>query len=62
MARSPTKESEAESLATLARAAELGVTFLDTAWVYQHPSGAANEELARARACNATALMTQRAV
>jgi aryl-alcohol dehydrogenase-like predicted oxidoreductase len=38
---------EAESLRTLARALELGINFVDTAWIYQHESGATNEELAR---------------
>jgi aryl-alcohol dehydrogenase-like predicted oxidoreductase len=36
---------EAEALETLDKALELGVTFLDTAWVYQHASGAKNEAL-----------------
>ena len=39
------RETEAESLAALDKAAELGVTLIDTAWVYQHPSGATNEAL-----------------
>lgn len=41
-------ESEAESQATIARALELGVNFLDTAWIYQHwktTPPLANEEL-----------------
>lgn len=41
------KDAEETNMATLDKAQELGVTFLDTAWIYQHfESGATNEALA----------------
>merc|ERR1712176_441828 len=40
------KEIEATNMATLDKAHDLGINFLDTAWIYQHfASGATNEEL-----------------
>jgi len=40
------KEAEETNMATLDKAQELGINFLDTAWIYQHfESGATNEEL-----------------
>jgi len=40
------REAEETNMATLDKAQELGIDFLDTAWIYQHfESGATNEEL-----------------
>lgn len=36
---------EADALATIDRALELGINFLDTAWIYMGPKGEKNEEL-----------------